>query len=231
MAKRFYNIEILSPTGPNGNLVQKVYSLARQSGLKTMPEVGIYDSAEINAFATGYSKNSSLVAVSSGLLYKMDEEEAEAVLGHEISHIRNGDMVTMALLQGIINAFVMFFSHLATMAVDNMLRGDDDRGKGLGFFAGQLVYIFFQTIFGILAAPILMGFSRFREYRADAGSAKLVGKSKMIKALEALKRNYDQLKDSKQQFASFQISSKISFMELFSSHPPLEKRIEALKRL
>ncbi len=230
MAKRVYNIEILSPTGAQGQLVQKVYAIARKAGLKKMPEVGIYESGEINAFATGHSKESSLVAVSTGLLTRMDSEEAEGVLGHEISHIANGDMITMALLQGIINAFVMFFAHIATMIIDNMMRGDDNRGRGLGFFAGHLVYSFFQILFGILAAPILMGFSRYREYRADAGSAKLCGKEKMIKALEALQRNYNQLKDGKPEFAAFQISSKRVMLELFSSHPPIEKRIEALKR-
>ncbi len=230
MAKRFYNIQVLSPTGPQGQLVQKVHVIARQAGLKKMPEVGIYESPEINAFATGHSKDSSIVAVSSGLLMKMDSEEAEGVLGHEISHIANGDMITMALLQGIINAFVMFFAHIATMIIDNMMRGDDNRGRGLGFFAGHFVYMGFQMLFGILAAPILMGFSRYREYRADAGSAKLCGKQKMIKALEKLKENYNQIKEEKPEFAAFQISSKRSFLELFSSHPPLEKRIEALKR-
>jgi heat shock protein HtpX len=230
MAKRIYNIEVLSPTGPQGQLVQKVHFIARAAGLKKMPEVGIYNSPEINAFATGHSKDASLVAVSTGLLTRMDSEEAEGVLGHEIAHIANGDMITMALLQGVINAFVMFFAHIATMAIDNMMRGEDGKGKGLGFFAGHFVYMGFQLLFGILAAPILMGFSRFREYRADAGSAKLCGKDKMIKALQALQRNYPQLKEDKPEFAAFQISSKRSFMELFSSHPPLDKRIEALKR-
>jgi heat shock protein HtpX len=229
MAKRIYNIEALSPTGPQGQLVQKVYTIARQAGLKKMPEVGIYNSPEINAFATGHSKDASLVAVSSGLLNRMDSEEAEGVLGHEISHIANGDMVTMALLQGIINAFVMFFAQVATMIIDNMMRGDDNRGRGLGFFARHFVYMGFSVLFGFLAAPILMGFSRFREYRADAGSAGLVGKQKMIKALEALKKNYDQIKEEKPEMAAFQISSKMSFMEFFSSHPTLEKRINRLK--
>jgi len=230
MAKRIYNVEVLSPTGPQGQLVQRVHLIARQAGLNKMPEVGIYESPEINAFATGHSKNASLVAVSTGLLNKMDSDEAEGVLAHEVAHIANGDMITMALLQGIINAFVMFFAHLATMAIDNMMKGDDEKGGGLGFFAGQFVYMGFQMLFGILAAPILMGFSRYREYRADAGSAKLVGKDKMIKALEALQRNYPQLKVDKPEMAAFQISSKDGLMELFASHPPLKKRIEALKR-
>jgi heat shock protein HtpX len=230
MAKRFYNIEVLSPTGPQGELVQKVYSIARQAGLKKMPEVGIYHSPEINAFATGHSRDNSIVAVSSGLLDKMDSDEAEGVLGHEIAHIVNGDMITMTLLQGVINAFVMFFAHIATMIIDNMMRGDDNRGRGLGFFAGHFVYMGFSVLFGILAAPILMGFSRSREFRADKGSAKYCGKEKMIKALEKLKENYPKLKEEKPEFAAFQISSKQSIMELFSSHPPLEKRIEALKR-
>jgi len=196
-----------------------------------MPEIGIFQSQGPNAFATGSSKNSSLVALSTGLIQTMTRDEIEAVIGHEMSHVANGDMVTMALVQGVVNAFVMFFARIVTFAIDNFLRGDDEEGGGLGFFASMFVNMALQVVFGILAAPIVMGFSRWREYRADAGSAQLAGKEKMIAALEALKRNYNQLGEAEGSVKAMQISSKESFMELFSSHPPLEKRIQALKKL
>jgi heat shock protein HtpX len=229
MAKRYYHIQIQSPTGTYGNLVRSVHAMSRKAGIQDMPEVGIYEAPEMNAFATGATKNSSLVAVSTGLLRGMSEGEVEGVLGHEISHIANGDMVTMALVQGVVNAFVMFFAQLVTILIDNLLRRDDDRG-GLGFFARHFVYMALQAIFGILAAPLVMGFSRWREYRADAGGAKLAGKEKMIGALEALKSNYSRLSNPPEEsMAAFQISSKVSWSELFSSHPPLEKRISQLR--
>ena len=231
IAKRAYGVELQSPTGRHGQMVMKVHQLAKAAGLSTMPEVGIYEANDINAFATGHSKKSSLVAVSSALIHKMDSDETEAILAHEISHIANGDMVTMALVQGIVNAFVMFFAQLATMALDNVMRGDNDNGRGMGFFMRHMVYMLFQVIFGILASPIIFGFSRWREYRADAGSAKLAGKHKMIKALEALDRNYEQLTKVETNQAAFQVSAKDGFAELFSSHPPLKKRIAALNAL
>ncbi|MDH5581247.1 MAG: protease HtpX [Bdellovibrionales bacterium] len=232
MAKSAYGVEIVSANGPYAELVQTVHRLARKASISGMPEVGVYHSPEINAFATGATKNKSLVAVSTGLLEKMDKDEVEGVLGHEVAHIGNGDMVTMALVQGIVNAFVMFFSHLATIAIDNLLRKDDDEGGGLGFFARHFVYMGFQVLFGILAAPVVMGFSRWREYRADEGSAWLCGKDKMISALKALQRNYPQLSGPKEDsMAAFQISSKVSWAEIFSSHPTLEKRIKNLNKL
>ncbi len=232
MAKSAYGVEIVSANGPYAELVQTVHRLSQRAGITGMPEVGIYHSPEINAFATGASKNNSLVAVSTGLLEKMDKEERDGVLGHEVAHIANGDMVTMALVQGVVNAFVMFFAHLATIAIDNFLRKDDDEGGGLGFFARHFVYMGFQVLFGILAAPVVMGFSRYREYRADEGSARIGGKDKMIAALQALQRNYPQLSEPKEDsMAAFQISSKVKWAELFSSHPPLEKRIKNLNQL
>jgi heat shock protein HtpX len=231
MAKRAYGVELVSATGPYSSLVQRVHQYARAVGIEKMPEVGIYHADEINAFATGYSKNASLVAVSTGLLERMDSEETDGVLGHEICHIANGDMVTMALVQGVINAFVMFFAQLATMFVDNLMRGDDENGQGLGWLVRHFVYMFFQVIFGFLAAPIVMAFSRWREYRADAGSAKIAGKEKMLKALMDLERNYPQLQNVENNQAAFQISAKDGFMELFASHPPIKKRIAALKAM
>lgn len=233
MAKRAYGVEIVSTTGQYSQLVQSVHMLAKRSGIEKMPEVGVYQSPDINAFATGATKNKSLVAVSTGLLQGMSKDEIDGVLGHEIAHIANGDMVTMTLVQGVVNAFVMFFAQIATIAIDNLMRGDDDEGGGgLGFFARTFVYMGFQMVFGMLAAPIVMGFSRYREYRADEGSAKLGGKQKMINALEALKRNYPQLSKPKEEgLAAMQISSKASWAEMFSSHPTLDKRINRLKSL
>ena len=232
MAKSMYGVQIMELSGNYGQLVQKVHFLAKRAGISKMPEVGVYDSPEANAFATGPSKNNSLVAVSTGLMNQMNEDELEGVLAHEIAHVANGDMVTMALVQGVVNAFVMFFARIVTFAIDSFLRGDDEEeGGGLGFFASMFVNMALQVVFGILAAPIVMGFSRWREYRADAGSAQLAGKEKMIAALEALKRNYDNLGDVEASAQTMQISSKESFMELFSSYPPLQKRIDALRRL
>lgn len=237
LAKKAYGVEIVSPSGPYGQVVRKVHEFAQRAGIEKMPEVGIYHSPEINAFATGATKNSSMVAVSTGLLEKMNSDEAEGVLGHEVAHIANGDMVTLALVQGVVNAFVMFFARIATIAIDNLMRGDDDNGRGLGFFAYMIVYNLLYFVFSLLAAPIVFGFSRYREYRADNGGATLAGKQKMIAALEALKRNYDnldQFDDGIQRDSSvraMQISSKVSWSELFSTHPSLDKRIEKLKQL
>ncbi len=237
LAKRAYGVEIVSTTGPYGEIVRKVHEFAQRAGIEKMPEVGIYHSPEINAFATGATKNSSMVAVSTGLLERMNSDEAEGVLGHEVAHIANGDMVTLALVQGVVNAFVMFFARVATMAIDNLMRSDDDNGRGLGFFAYMIIYNLLYFVFSLLAAPIVFGFSRYREYRADDGGAYLAGKHKMIAALEALKRNYDNLDkfdDGIQRDSgvrAMQISSRVSWSEMFSTHPTLDKRIEKLKQL
>lgn len=235
-AKRFFGVQLVDDRPEYAQLVNKVHQMSKAAGINTMPEVGIYDSPEINAFATGPTKNSSLVAVSTGLLQRMDEDEVDGVLGHEVAHIANGDMVTMALVQGVVNAFVYFLAWIATNIVENFFRGDNDSGRGgLGYFAGYIVRSLFIALFGFLSMPIVAWFSRYREFRADAGSSKLVGKQKMIKALEALKRNYNVLeevaahdhRDAKTM--SMQISSKNAFMALFSTHPPLDKRISALQ--
>lgn len=231
MAKTIMRVEIVTPTGPYGSLVRKVHEISRRAGLTQMPEVGIYQSPDINAFATGPSKNNSLVAVTTGLLERMNDEEAEGVLAHEVAHIANGDMVTMALIQGVVNAFVMFLARVAAFAIDQATRRDNDEGGGLGGIAHYILVMVLQVVFGIMAAPIVMGFSRWREYRADAGSAKLVGKDKMIAALESLKRNYGIQEQVKEEpaMAAMKISSKKAWMELFSSHPSLDKRIAALR--
>lgn len=231
MAKTVYGVEIVTANGPHGALVRKVHEFARRAGLTKMPEVGVYGSPEVNAFATGPSRNNSLVAVSTGLLERMNEEEAEGVLAHEVAHIANGDMVTMALIQGVVNAFVMFLARVVAFAIDQATRRNSDSGQGVGMFAHFIIVYILQIVFGTMAAPVVMGFSRWREYRADHGASKLAGKEKMIAALEALKRNYPIQEKVKEEpaMASLKISSKQSWAEIFSSHPTLDKRIAALR--
>lgn len=189
-----------------------------------MPEVAIYDSPDINAFATGMSKNNALVAVSTGLLNSMSKDEAEAVLGHEISHVANGDMVTLTLIQGVLNTFVMFFARIAASIVSNAVARDNKAMQGVVHFAATML---FQIVFGILASVIVMWFSRQREYRADAGGASLAGRQKMIAALQRLQNAHEESRLDGQ-LTAFGINGKKS-SELFMSHPPLEKRIEALR--
>ena len=200
-------------------LVNTVQRQAELAGIG-MPEVAVYDSPEINAFATGANRHNSLVAVSTGLLRSMSRDEAEAVLAHEVSHVANGDMVTLTLIQGVLNTFVYFFARI----VANMV----NRGNNSAFTYFMTVMAF-QAIFGVLASIIVMGFSRYREYRADSGGADLAGRQKMIAALERLKSNQieSQLDG---QLTAFGISGKRAWSELFMSHPPLEKRIAALQK-
>ena len=238
MCKKAYRVRTLvSPTNAKeAFLLQTVSELAQRSGFN-MPEVGIYESNDLNAFATGYNKNAALVAVSSGLLYAMNENEIKGVLGHEMTHVANGDMVTMALLQGVLNTFVYFFSYVVSMAISVAMSGrnsDDDNSSSSGIgnpFMFYMVNSVCQVLFGILANIILMWFSRWREYRADAGSARLEGKFCMIEALEALKRGTAVHTNKETQFSAFCISGPSGLAELFMSHPPLEKRIAALKAL
>ncbi len=199
-------------------LVETVRRQAQQAGIG-MPEVAIYDSPEINAFATGANRNNALVAVSTGLLRNMSADEAEAVLGHEVSHVANGDMVTLTLIQGVLNTFVYFFARIVANVVN---RGND---SAMAYF---MTVMAFQAVFGVLASIIVMWFSRYREFRADSGGADLAGREKMIAALERLRSNQvdSQLNG---QLVAFGISGKRAFAELFMSHPPLEKRIAALK--
>lgn len=226
--KRMMNLQEVAP---GSELLRKVHRFAKESGLEGLPEVYVYQSAEVNAFATGPSRNKALVAVSSGLLDKMSEDEADAVLAHEVSHIANGDMITMTLIQGIVNSFVLFFSYIVTQIILNTIRGDDDEDSG-SFGGGFMYYIInniVYTLLSFLSLPVVMYVSRWREYRADAGSARLVGKEKMIKALEALKLTVPELENKEKSVEVMAISSKEAFAELFSSHPPLEKRIKALR--
>ena len=178
-AKKFMGVQLVEENPNYQSLVQKVHQMAKQAGIEKMPEVGVYDSPELNAFATGHSKNKSLVAVSTGLLQRMNEDELTGVLGREVAHIANGDMVTMTLVQGVVNAFVMFFSSIITNIISNALRRDDDDGEGFGgFFLRQFIYSIVSSLIGFLAMPIVFWFSRFREYRADHGGALLAGEKK-----------------------------------------------------
>jgi heat shock protein HtpX len=232
LAKWTMGVEIIEENS-HRNLVLRVHHFAKLADLPSMPEVGVYESDELNAFATGRSKSSSLVAVSTGLLKRMDDEELDGVLAHEVAHIANGDMVTMTLVQGVINAFVMFFSRIIAFAISNALRKDDDEAP-TSPWVHSLIVIFLDIIFGLMAMPIVAWFSRYREYRADRGGAKLAGNNKMIAALESLQRAYPQMAMSQSvtnhNLQALQISSKNAWIKYFSTHPPLEDRIAALKK-
>ena len=228
MAKRAYGIQPIEQPRNEVEywLVNTVKRQAEQAGIG-MPEVGIYDAPDMNAFATGANRNEALVAVSSGLLYSMSRDEAEAVLAHEISHVANGDMVTLTLIQGVVNTFVIYLSRLLAGLISNVSRSDNEEssfGGGMAYFAISMVL---ELVFGMLASVIVMWFSRQREFRADAGSAKLVGKEKMIAALERLARGHESQLDGT--MMAFGINGKTAMSELFMSHPPLEKRIQALR--
>ena len=230
MAKRAMGLQPIDERGPYGFVVRRVHEYARRAGLTVMPEVYVYPSAELNAFATGPSKSNSLVAVSEGLLNRFDEPEVEGVLAHEVAHIANGDMVTMALIQGIVNAFVMFLARIVAFAIDNFMRGDDDEGEGLGYFGYLLTTMVLQAVFGLLTLPIVAWFSRQREFRADEGGATLAGKQKMIAALEALRTRFDERVEGTvtPELRAMQISNK-GISSIFSTHPPLEDRVAALR--
>ncbi len=233
MAKWTMGVKIIDPRNPGEYawLVKQVHQLAEKARLPKMPEVGIYESPEINAFATGPSRSNSLVAVSTGILQGMKSDELEGVLGHEVAHIANGDMVTMTLIQGVVNAFVMFFARVAAFAVAQLLRRNDNEGGGIsGIVQFALVFVF-EIIFGILGSMVVAWFSRYREFRADKGGAQYAGKSKMIGALERLQMTIERSDvGGKPAMASMKISSKPSkFLALFSTHPPLANRIAALQ--
>ncbi len=206
-------------------LVDTVRRHAEKAGIG-MPEVALYDAPEMNAFATGMTKNSSLVAVSTGLLNSMDREQVDAVLGHEITHVVNGDMVTMALIQGVLNTFVIFLARVIGTVVDRALSGNRDGGGG-GFAYFAIVMVL-QLVLGALASLVVMAFSRWREFRADAGGARLAGRGAMISALERLAGNHGENTLPKA-IAAFGISGEGGVARLFMSHPPLAERIAALR--
>ncbi|MFB9973983.1 protease HtpX [Allobacillus sp. SKP2-8] len=228
MAKKMMGVQVLDPSDDlsteERQLVERVHRLARAAGLMHMPEVGIYQSREVNAFATGPTKKRSLVAVSSGLLQSMDEDAVEGVLAHEMAHVSNGDMVTMTLLQGVVNTFVVFLSRVAAIIVSRFVREE------MAYVVRFAAIIIFQILFSILGSIVVMAFSRYREYHADRGGADLAGKDKMIHALESLKNQV--AADDRHDDAAIQtlkINGKGGFASLFSSHPDLDERIARLR--
>jgi len=228
VAKRFTGAQVIEQPRNEGEqwLVSTVRRQAQAAGIG-MPEVAVYDAPEINAFATGANRNNALVAVSTGLLRAMNRDEAEAVLGHEVSHVANGDMVTMALLQGVLNTFVIVLARVVGRVIDGYVGGNRDEGPGFGYYA--IVFVL-EMVFGVFASMIAMWFSRHREFRADAGGATLAGRDKMVAALERLSITYGESTLPKQ-VAAFGISGGTSsgLKRLFLSHPPLEERIAALR--
>ena len=233
MAKWMLGVEVIDPhsaTGTEAQLVDVVHKLAKRAGLEVMPEVGMYDSNEVNAFATGPTKARSLVAVSSGLIRRMKPQELEGVLGHEIAHIANGDMVTMTLVQGIVNAFVMFFARALAYAVVQMGKKEENSKMDSPILYSILVFVF-EIVFMLLGSMVIATYSRFREFRADSGGARLAGRDKMIAALRALQNTVEiqDVRAEKPALQAFKISSKRGFLHVFATHPPLEERIHRLE--
>lgn len=230
MAKRSMGVQIIEqPSTPfEAWLLDLVARQAQVAGIG-MPEVGIFDSPEPNAFATGWNRNSALVAVSTGLLANMTRDEVEAVVGHEISHVANGDMVTLTLIQGVVNTFVVFLARVIGHTVDRVIFKTEE-GHGIGYFVVSMIA---EILLSVLASMIVMWFSRYREFHADAGGAALAGREKMISALQALQRVYEPQDLPAGEFAAFGISGKRGggLAGLFMSHPPLEDRIAALQRM
>jgi heat shock protein HtpX len=233
MAKWTMGVKLIDPQTRDTEskwLLDTVYRLARQAGLTTMPEVGVYDSPELNAFATGPSRSRSLVAVSTRLLRSMDQNEISGVLGHEIAHVANGDMVTMTLIQGVVNAFVMFLSRVLAFFISQALRGNQ-REEGRSYGGGMVqfaIQMLLETVFMLLGSMVVAWFSRQREFRADAGGAQYAGRSQMISALQALQRRFEPTEVQKDSFSAMKISGG-GLMTLLSTHPKLELRIARLQ--
>ncbi|HSH25409.1 MAG TPA: protease HtpX [Massilibacterium sp.] len=228
-AKRLMGVRVLHAndatlSAEERHLVQMVYRLCEKAGMKVMPEVGIYDSPEVNAFATGPSKNKSLVAVSSGLLQTMDDDAIEGVLAHEVAHIVNGDMVTMTLLQGIMNTFVVFLSRVISYAVSQFAREE------VAWIVQFVTMIVLDILLSFLGSLVVFAHSRHREFHADAGGAKLAGRNKMVHALRSLQQTVELVDTSDKQVAAFKISGGKNILRLFSTHPPLEDRIARLEQ-
>jgi heat shock protein HtpX len=243
MVKWSMGVKIIDQRTAGGNealLLDMVRRLSSSANIP-MPEVGIYESPELNAFATGASKSSSLVAVSTGLLESMSRDEVEGVIGHEITHISNGDMVTMVLIQGIVNAFAMFLSRVLSYVISLALsgnrsddsEGESSNGNGISYMTYWVLTMVFDIVFTILGSLVTAAFSRYREYKADAGSAKIAGRQKMINALRALQRNMNippEENENAAATASLKISGRSKVIALFSTHPALEDRIAALEK-
>lgn len=235
MAKMLMGVKLIDPDTKDPalrQLLNTVEALSRKAGLPDMPQVGIYQSPEVNAFATGPTKRRSLVAVSSGLLNRMNQGEIEGILGHEITHVANGDMVTMTLVQGIVNAFVMFLARVLAYVVSGL--GKDRRQGSGGSYGTYMIMVFvFEIVFMLLGSIVIAWYSRFREFRADKGGAELAGKEKMISALKSLQHTMNQRDQKAEQpaFQAFKISTprKGGLISLLASHPPLEVRIKRLE--
>jgi heat shock protein HtpX len=227
MAKKMMNVRVLKPEGNlspmERSIVEKVHRLSEAAGLRVMPEVGIYDSPEVNAFATGPSKKRSLVAVSAGLLELMDDAAVEGVIAHEVAHVANGDMVTMTLLQGVINTFVVFLSRIAAFAAARLVKPE------LQGIVHILAIIVFQILFSILGSIVVFAYSRYREFHADAGGAAFAGRDKMVHALQSLKKHVNRIDTRQSSLATLKINNKSKAMQLFSSHPDLDERIRRLQ--
>lgn len=226
MAKKMMNVRVINPDGPlsdyERSVVEKVHRLSRAAGLIHMPEVGIYNSPEVNAFATGPSKKRSLVAVSSGLLEKMDDDAVEGVIAHEIAHVANGDMVTMTLLQGVVNTFVVFLARIAALIATRFVKEE------IAPIVHFVAIIVFQIVFSILGSIVVFAYSRHREYHADRGGADIAGKDKMRHALEMLKANSGRVKTEEQTaIATLKINGKRK-SNIFSTHPDIDERIRRL---
>ena len=232
VAKKMMKVKVLDPDGQlsahERTVVEKVHRLSRAAGLMHMPQVGIYQSAEVNAFATGPTKKRSLVAVSAGLLNNLDDAAVEGVIAHEIAHVANGDMVTMTLLQGVVNTFVVFFSRIAAIIVSRFVRSELEMIVRFG------AVILFQILFSILGSLVVSAYSRHREYQADRGGADLAGRDKMAHALRSLKNNVGQarIQDRTDDAAiqTMKINGKGGMVSLFSSHPDLDERIKRLEQ-
>lgn len=237
MAKRAMGVHLIDPERPGGaverSLVEKVRSLSMKAGIDTLPEIGIYESPEVNAFATGPSKNRALVCVSTGLLERMDNQAVEGVLGHEIAHVANGDMVTMTLVQGVVNTFVMFFARILAFVLSNAMgsRDRDDDRPAMGGFGQYMLIMLLESALMMLASPIVYWVSRQREYRADAGSARLTSRQTMIHALESLAGSRVTATAAAPSVATMMIHGEPGglWAKLYSSHPPLEARVAALR--
>lgn len=228
MAKRSMGVQIIDTPQNEGEqwLLRTVKELSDKAGIG-MPEVGIFSSHMPNAFATGWNRNKALVAVSTGLLHRMNRDQVKAVLGHEIGHVANGDMVTLALIQGVVNAFVMFFARIVGNFVDRAVFKNESDGPGIGYYVATIVA---EIVFGILASTIVAWFSRRREFRADQAGAELVSPAAMISALAALQQTYEEPSELTGELVAFGIRGSGKFSALFASHPPLDVRINALRQ-
>lgn len=227
-AKMMMGVKVIDPEraqGEMGELVRTVHRLARAANIDRMPEVGYYESPEVNAFATGPTRNRALVAVSTGLLERMDRRQVEGVLAHEVAHVANGDMVTMTLVQGVINAVVMFVARVAAFFISQRFREESRR------MVNMVTVLVLEIALSLLGAMAAAWFSRRREFRADAGGAALAGRESMLSALKALKRNAELAElEPQPSMAALKISGRGGLMALLSTHPPLEERIAALMR-